>query len=345
VKGWFRSLFARPPARRAPRAVTRPPVTTAVPTERTLSTDDVIAAVGAMAARVPDPAVVAAIEARILAELEAELVIPPFPASATRVLELVNKADLDLTELVRVLAWEPPVVAEIVRVASSVAVRRDGFDDLRGALIALGMAEVGSIAASVSARSLFELQARAELALFPDRWMAVHRDALIVAFTASWLAQARNLPRYDRVFLRGVIAGTAPMLALRALAVQLIDGRVAMPPAEELSAAIDLVRGRAFELALARWNLPPAVASVVDPASRTEHAIVELVTGLIALRRHPDRTVTALAVRDHARALGLDAKWLHVLVGECDAAAARVSAILAPPEPLRATGSRRAINR
>jgi HD-like signal output (HDOD) protein len=286
---------------------------------------------------------VAELRAGVLAELTAssELVIPPFPSSATRVLELVSKPDLDLNELVRVLHWEPPVVAELVRVANSVAVRRGGFDDLRGALLALGMTEVGSIAAGVSARSLFEVQSRAELALFPERWLDVHRDALVVAFAASWLAQARNLPRYDRVFLRGIIAGTAPMLALRAFAIQVLGGRVAMPPGEELSAALDAVRAEAFALAIERWALPPAVASVVDPASRAEHAIVELITCLLELRHHPHRIATADAVRDHAATLGLDSKWLHVLIGECDNATARVTAILAPvAQPARRAHAR-----
>lgn len=343
--GWLRSLFSRAPA--APRPP-RPPVTTAVPTQRSLSLEDVLAVIGSgVAGRIPDPAVTTALEARILAELAtaSELVIPPFPGSATRVLELVAKPDLDLNELVRALHWEPPVVAEIVRVASSVAVRRDGFDDLRGALLALGMSEVGSIAAAVSARSLFEVQSKAELSLFPERWLEVHRDALVVAFTASWLAQARNLPRYDRVFLRGVIAGTAPMLALRAIAVQLLDGRMTMPPPEELGAALDAARGQAFALAITRWALPPAVASVIDPAGRTEHAIVELITHLVELRRYPHRLATAETVRAHAAALGLDTKWLHVLIGECDNAAARVTAILAPPPAPRVTQTTRAIAR
>lgn len=342
---WFRSLFAPrrvavpPPSRPAPRR----PVGESL--QAPLTIEDTLAAVGGVAGRVPDADTVAMLAERIVAELaSSELAIPPFPSSAGRVLELVAQPALDLNELVRVLHWEPAVVAEIVRVANSVAFGRDGFDDLRGALIALGMAEVGSIAASVAARSLFEVGSRAELELFPERWHDVHRDALVVAFTASWLAQARNVPRYDRVFLRSVIAGTAPMLALRALAVQLLDGRCARPGGEEISAAVDAVRAQAYDMAIARWALPPSVASVVDPASHTERQVVELVTAVVELRRHPHRASAAIAICDHARALGLDAKWLRVLVAECDTATERVTAILAPPTAAaaaRASGARR----
>jgi hypothetical protein len=343
--GWLRSLFGRRPKHVAPprgpavRAAAPAPAPAPAPPVAQLTTEDVVAAIGGLVGRTPDPDVVATLEQHILTELaRSELVIPPFPSSVARVLELVARPDLDLNELVRVLHWEPSVVAEIVRVANSVAVRRGSFDDLRGALLALGMSEVGSIAAGVSARSLYQVGSRAELELFPERWLEVHRDALVVAFTSSWLAQARNLPRYDRVFLRSIIAGTAPMLALRALAVPLLDGRCAKPPAEEISAAVDAAREPAYALAIERWSLPPAVASVIDPASQTERTIVALTSSVVELRRHPYSAATAIAIRDHACALGLDAGWLKVLTQECDQATARVTEILAPT-PTRAAGS------
>lgn len=349
--GRLRSLFARrskhatpAPTPKAPAATPAAPAAAkpGAPTSATsaaprtpaepLTTEDVVAAVGGAVGRTPDPQVVGAMQDHILAELaKSEFVIPPFPASVARVLELIAKPALDLNELVRVLHWEPSVVAEIVRVANSVAFKRDGFDDLRGALLALGMAEVGSIVAAVSARSLYQVGSRVEFDLFPERWLDVHRDALVVAFTASWLAQARNVQRYDRVFLRSIIAGTAPMLALRALAVPLLDGRCAQPPPEEISAAVDAVREQAYAMAIQRWELPPAVASVVDPTSDTERTIVALIGALVELRRHPYRASAAVAIRDHAGALGLDAGWLKVAVGECDQATARVTEILAPP--------------
>jgi hypothetical protein len=339
--GWLRSLFgkrsrsaAAPAARAAARAAPAAAPAAPAAAKPALTTEDVVATIGGTAQRTPDPEVVAVLEQRILSELAtSSFAIPPFPSSATRVLELVEKPDLDLNELVRALHWEPAIVAQIVRVANSVAVKRGGFDDLRGALLALGVAEVGSIAAAVAAGSLYEVGSRAEFELFPELWRGVHRDALVVAFTASWLAQARNVPRYDRVFLRSIIAGMAPMLGLRALAAPLLDGRCARCPDEEVAAAVDAVRAKTYEMAIERWSLPPTVASVVDPASETERVIVELVTSLVELRRHPYRASAAIAIRDHACALGLDAKWLRVLVGECDTATGHVAEILAPPPP------------
>jgi hypothetical protein len=49
--------------------------------------------------------------------------------------------------------------------------------------------------------------------------------------------------------------------------------------------------------------------------------------------RFSSRASAALAIRDHATTLGLDAKWLRVLVGECDTATGHVTEILSPPPP------------
>lgn len=343
---WLRSLFGKIPkpvraAPTAPAPVPTPALREAAPDEATdeLTTEAIVAMVSGPFDRTPDPEVVASLAERIVAELSTStFTIPPFPSSVSRVLELIEQPDLDLNKLVHALHWEPSVVAQIVSVANSAAFRRGTCDDLRGALLALGLAEVGSIAAGVSAQSFYEVGSKAELDLYPELWGAVHRDALVIAFTASWLAQARHVPRYDRVFLRSVIAGMAPMLGLRALGAQLLDGRCPKHRTEEISAAVDSVRDQTYAIAIERWALPPAVASVVDPASQTERVVVELTTALLELRRHPYRVSAALAIRDHARTLGLDVKWLKVLVGECDSATERVIATLTPTPAKKLAG-------
>jgi hypothetical protein len=76
---------------------------------------------------------------------------------------------------------------------------------------------------------------------------------------------------------------------------------------------------------------PLALRRTRTARSLPPRVIVELVIALIELRRHPYCASAALAIRDHAGALGLDANWLRVLVGECDKATSHVTEILAPP--------------
>jgi HD-like signal output (HDOD) protein len=281
----------------------------------------------------PDADAVAALEARILDGVAAGgFGIPPFPSAAARVLELVQRPQLDLNELVRILHWEPAVVAEILVVANSAFHKRDAaVDDLRTAILSLGVQHVGAIATGVSARSLFEIDSRAEFDLFPDLWMGAYRETLVVAFAASWLAQGQRVPRYDRVFLRAVLTGTGRTIALRALAAQLLDGRLPeMPPAPVIAAAIDRVHERVAAVAIAGWALPPTITQSLDPSNQAERDIVALVSSLFELRRSP-RQAIADRTRELARAVGLDDGWLRVTVRECQETYQRVAATITPP--------------
>ena len=68
------------------------------------------------------------------------------------------------------------MLAEIVVTANSALYSGSGapLDDLRSAVVTLGLQQVGAIAAAVSARALFEDQARAEYDLYPTLWQAAH---------------------------------------------------------------------------------------------------------------------------------------------------------------------------
>ena len=326
---WLRAKFGRrrvaPVARPAtPRPVTVP--VAVVPTE-----EDLLAALMARPEQI-DPNEVALLEGRMRMEVAAgKIDIPPMPSAAARLLELVSRPNIDLNALVAAMHWEPAVVAEILATANSAAFGgRDAIhDDLRGAIMALGIQEVGVIAAGVTARSLFSVRSKAERSLYPGVWTAVHREAMTVAFGASALAQARHMPRHDRVFLRAVLAGAARTVALRALSTQLLEGRCADKPAPAtILAAIDGVHRDVAALAIESWALPAAITQQIDRASLTEAAIVDLVATLIELRRAPGRIAVANRARALIATLDIQPSWVRVIFSECDDAEKRVASML-----------------
>lgn len=353
--GWLTRWIRRPPRARAVIVAGRqpagPPARTPRGTAATLAAlalptgpaalppDDqsLIAMLDLPIATGPDRAEVSEVEARIRGMVyDGKLEVPSFPAAAARVLEMVERTDLDINELVRVLHWDPAVVAEIVVTANSALFAGGApLDDLRSAVVMLGLQQVGSIAAAVSARALFEDQARAEYDLFPTLWQAAHTESLVVAFTSSWLAQALRQPRYDRVFLRAVIGGVGRTLALRALARQLLDGRCEqMPSLPVIAAAVDTMHREAAAMAIAGWSLPASVTRAVDPSNEIERSIVDLVATLVELRRDPTHVEAAARARAHAQRLGLDASWLRVILRECSESAARVAELVrSTPRP------------
>ncbi len=288
-----------------------------------------LAIVAAPPVDVPEPGAVAACEQRMRDELtSAAFDLPPFPGAAARVLELTERPQLDLNELVSALHWEPAVVAHVLAMASSVQYRGAPIDDLRTAVLQLGLAEVGAIAAAVASRSLYEAASHAEYDLFPEQWLAARRETLAVGFTAGWLAQARHVSRHDRVFLRAVFGGAGRAVALRALATQVISNGYALPAPSVIARAVDGVHREARDLMFERWALPPTVVRVLDPSNHIEVGIVELVAGLAELRRAPFGRDALLQVRAHSTRLGIEGGWLKTVLRELDEANGRVNALL-----------------
>lgn len=328
---WLRRWFA-PAAPPVVRAAMRTAARTPAPASRRapVDADGVLASLGVVPELAHQPGLVMQLESKITEiATSGQLVIPPFPSAAAHILELVEKPDLDLNELVRALHWEPAMVTELIALARSSAVRAEGVDNLRSAVLALGLQEVASLATTVSARGLFEPSSKSKYDLFPDLWQRAHRETLIVAFVAGWLAQERRLPRYDRVFLRGVLVGTGRAIALDVVARLILEGELPweLPP-PVIAAAVDGAWRTVGHAAIAHWKLPPALTEVVDPAKHGERAIIDLVAGITEIRRVPalDRAEHVAGV---ARLLGLDAPWLGVVATEIDATTARLAAILA----------------
>jgi hypothetical protein len=320
---WLRSLFARKQPQ--PAVATIAPA----PTVQEVQEDALSAMLAIAIDDVPELPEVVAVEAAIRTEIESgQLAIPPMPSGAARMLELVGRSDLDLNALVAAMHWEPAVVARVLAVANSAVYRGAApvRDDLRGAMIALGLRMVGEIAAGIASRSLFQVESRSEYDLFPELWQAAHRETMVVAFGASALAHNHHLPRPDRVFLRAVLAGAARTMALRALASQLVDGRLSeRPSVEAIGAAVDGMHREVAAMAAARGILP----ALNDNASAAETAAVDLVASLVELRRAPGRVATTRRAREQIHTLRIQPGQLRVILRECDEAEHRVTAMLA----------------
>ena len=331
---WLRARFGWPGARTERPASARVPVV-AVAAPLHARDGDLLAALIERPAEL-DPAQIAMIETRMRSEVNAGKVsIPPMPTAAARLLELVSRPHIDLNQLVAAMHWEPAVVAEILATANSVAFAGRAspvHDDLRGAILALGIQQVGVIASGVTSRSLFEVRSKVEHQLFPDLWDAVHRETMVVAFGAAALAHQLRLPRHDRVFLRAVLAGAARTVALRALSGQLLDGRCAKKPEHALIlAAIDGVHRDVAVIAIEKWALPAAITQQIDTASLIEAGVVDLVSTLVELRRSPGRLSAAKRARELIATLGIEPTWIRVILQECDDADKRVTAMLGSP--------------
>src|SRR5262249_5630566 len=97
---------------------------------------------------------------RPLSELIDQVVaLCPLPASAQRILQLTSDPDVDIKEVGRVLATDPALAAEVMRLANSAAYSRGvAANDLVQAILKLGIGELRQMAGAMAILAAFPTQ-------------------------------------------------------------------------------------------------------------------------------------------------------------------------------------------
>jgi HD-like signal output (HDOD) protein len=180
-----------------------------------------------------------------------------FPAIALRILNLVASPEAEVVELATLVSRDPALSAGVLSVANSVVFRGlMEVETVREAAVRLGLAEVGKIAAAVSARTLFSPRLRAEQTAFGERWQVLFRHSVAVGSAAAAFAQRHPGARADRVYLGGLLHDVGKSLALRILAGAFVEGHIAAPEAARLERVLDQVHVELGGEAHQAWALP-----------------------------------------------------------------------------------------
>jgi HD-like signal output (HDOD) protein len=221
-----------------------------------------------------------------------------FPALAVQIIDLLGDPDVDMNRLLKAISPDPAIALHVLRVANSTFYSRGAeVNDLRMAVMRIGLRGVGEIAAGVAGRSLFDLSLKAEYELFGERWNQLFQDTMAVAFGASQFAFEQSVGRADRAFLAGMFHDMGKSLALRSLAALAIQGQASGPIAP---AVVDEVLERVHvELGcsvIATWGLPPHLQElcarhhapqVADDLEHMELHVLRMVSGIHRLVRDP----------------------------------------------------------
>lgn len=200
-----------------------------------------------------------------------------FPALAMQILEMTRDPDLEMNELLRTISMDPAISMHILRVANSALYRREQeIQDLRRAVLHLGIREVGDIASAVATRSLFDSHLQAEFQVFTPRWNRMFLDTMAVAFGASAFAFEQSTGRAEHAFLSGMFHDIGKSIALRSLAALIHEGHAEQPISD---AVVDEVLERVHvevggDLHLV-WGLPEYLTRIC-----LRHHEFEIPTGL-----------------------------------------------------------------
>ncbi len=153
----------------------------------------------------------------VMNELERKLVrspsVPTIPMVAQKLLELLNRRDVELAQLADLISVDPGLTMKVTRLINSplYGLVRE-MTSLRDAVVYLGMNAVRSVALSFSFLSAFPCGSKAG-----DRLNGLWRTSLMNGLAARRLASEVGGWDVEEAFLAGLVADAGTLLMYRAI--------------------------------------------------------------------------------------------------------------------------------
>jgi HD-like signal output (HDOD) protein len=234
------------------------------------------------------------VEAALVALVAKDQVkVPPYPAVALKLGDLVRRENYGLKEVVSLVSADPSLAAEVIRCSNSAYYGRGEVTSLQPAISRVGANEVVRLAVvsglSAAVRTPGPLQE-----IKRQAW----QDAVASAIVCQVLARCRGLAP-DDAFLCGLLHDFGWMLGLRS-----IEDILAQRPqtearsVEEWRALVDKLHVELGVVLAARWNLPAVLSDVItlhheaDPTQSPHEAMIEVVQA-------SDQVVALFAQKPH----------------------------------------------
>jgi HD-like signal output (HDOD) protein len=241
--------------------------------------------------------------------------MPAFPMVATRLISMARDPDLDMNKLSNEVQRDAGIATTLIRVVNSAAFSPDSpITTLRSAIQMLGLKKVVEIVVGGSGQSLYEAQAKADLALFPDLWRSMFNEAMGNAFVAARIALDVRGASSEKALLAGLLVDVGRPLALRVLCKMIREG-AERPEDAIVMAVLEEVAADIGARAVSTMGLPAELTAACTPdrqAASAESAIAKLVSAVGAVQRGSPRIwANAEEVRHWAEVIKLSPELVH----------------------------------
>lgn len=184
-----------------------------------------------------------------------QLVLPTLPEVALKVREVADDPDSDLEQLAAVIGNDAAISARIVRVANSPLLRASRpIDDLKAAVMRLGIAYTSNIAIGLAMEQMFQ----ATSDLVDMRMREVWGRSSEIAGICHVLCKHYTRLRPDQATLAGLIhqIGVLPILTYAEEHPSLLKDSLT------LDAVIDSLHAEIGDLILQAWGFPDELAHI-----------------------------------------------------------------------------------
>lgn len=203
----------------------------------------------------------AEMERIIRARIEADrLVIPAFPATATRCIAMLKDPNVNTKKVVALLEADPVFAALVLRAASTANFGAQAATSLDMAVTRLGLNSLRTLLVQAAARSIFESSDRG----INQRLALVWKHSVAVAVMARDIGALMQSSEVDSCYLAGLLHDVGkPIVAAMLAEVERGLGRKVQLTVDQWTAVVDACH-RPVGIALAeKWNLAPAVVSAI----------------------------------------------------------------------------------
>jgi HD-like signal output (HDOD) protein len=257
--------------------------------------------------------------------------MPAFPMVATRLISMARDPDLDMNKLSTEVQRDAGIASTLIRVVNSAAFSPESpITTLRSAIQMLGLKQVVEIVVGCSGQALYEVQAKADLALFPDLWQSMFSEAMGNAFVAGRIALDVPGASSEKALLAGLLVDVGRPLGLRVLCKMIREG-MERPEEAIVMAILEEVAPDIGARAVSAMGLPAELASACTPdrqAPAVEPAIAKLVSAVGAVQRSSPRIwANADEVRHWAEAIKLSPVLVHGMFSQRETYVAHAAAM------------------
>lgn len=183
------------------------------------------------------------------------LVLPTLPEIALKVREVAEDPDADLDQLAKIIGRDAAISARIIKVANSPLLRASRpIEDLRGALMRLGIQYTCNIATGLAMQQMFQ----ATSDLVDVRLREVWNRSTEVAGISHVLCKHFTKLRPDQAMLAGLVhkIGVLPILTYAEEHPSLLVDSLT------LDKVIDELHGPLGDQILQAWKFPPEITHV-----------------------------------------------------------------------------------
>ena len=222
------------------------------------------------------------------------------PELSLKIMQAVNKSDVNMNEVVKIILEEPTICAQILKVAnSSYYYRGERISTMTGAVVHLGLENIRRILFAIEIIGIFK--ANSVLTFFNE--VNFWKHTVAGALLASEIGTMMNVTSREDIYLCALLRNIGVLAIRQFLPKEFFEiyeriGKKSMPFKTASKESIGIDHREITYLLCMRWNLPDTIIAVLNELGNREEAKVGDVTPIVTTINNADAALFTKGICD-----------------------------------------------